>query len=202
MLALFVYFARGALSVWHFTMKTLEEDAGSLVRHRNRAGLTSDERNDIMYSEKSFKEVGKALREEQTVNNPTERNTRLRPRGLGRQASSTRQSSGEQSTGQATASSARLQLTKERVGILFLMLFKSGASAIAAQIADMELQRKALDFVRELHKRTDIDNVEKARIFNEKMFKYGKILGKTLCDSVINCLRELAVNALKAEIGR
>ena len=38
-----------------------------------------------MYSEKSFKEVGKALREEQTVNNPTERNTRLRPRGLGRQ---------------------------------------------------------------------------------------------------------------------
>jgi len=185
-----------------FTMKTPEEDAESLVRHRNRAGLTSDERNDTMYSEKSFKEVGKALREEQTVNNPTERNTRLRPRGLGRQALSTRQSSGEQSTGQATASSARLQLTKERVGILFLMLFKSGASAIAAQIADMELQRKALDFVRELHKRTDIDNVEKARIFNEKMFKYGKILGKTLCDSVINCLRELAVNALKAEIGR
>ena len=66
-----------------------------------------------MYSEKSFKEVGKALCEEQTVNNPTERNTRLRPRGLGRQASSTRQSSGEQSTGQATASSARLQLTMD-----------------------------------------------------------------------------------------
>ena len=38
--------------------------------------------------------------------------------------------------------------TKERVGILFLMLFKSGASAIAAQIADLELQRKALDFHR------------------------------------------------------
>lgn len=91
---------------------------------------------------------------------------------------------------------------RERIGILFLMLFKSGASAVAAQIADLELQRKALDFVRELHKRTDIDNAEKARLFNEKMFKYGKILGKTLCDSVINCLRELAVNALKAEIGR
>ena len=96
---------------WRFTMKTPEGDAESLVRHRNRAGLTSDEKNDTMYSEKSFKEVGKALREEQTVNNPTERNTRLRPRGLGRQASSTRQSSGEQSTRQATASSARLQLT-------------------------------------------------------------------------------------------
>lgn len=98
--------------IWLFTMKTPEEDAESLVRHMNRAGLTSDERNDTMYSEKSFKEVGKALREEQTVNNTTERNTRLRPRGLGRQASSTRQSSGEQSTGQVTASSARLQLTK------------------------------------------------------------------------------------------
>ena len=96
-----------------FTMKTPEEDAAFLVRHRNRAGLTSDERNDTMYAEKSFKEVGKALREEQTVNNPTERNTRLRPRGLGRQASSTRQTSGEQSTRQDTASSARLQLTQQ-----------------------------------------------------------------------------------------
>ena len=75
-------------------MKTPEEDAESLVRHRNRARLTSDERNDTMYSEKSFKEVGKALREEQTVQNPAERNTRLRPQGLGRQASSTRQSWG------------------------------------------------------------------------------------------------------------
>ena len=97
------------------TIEPSEEDAESLVRHRNRTGLTSAEKDDTMSPEKSFKEVGKALRKEKTVQNPAERNTRLRPQGLGRQASSTRQSSGEQSTRQATASSARLQLTQKQV---------------------------------------------------------------------------------------
>lgn len=92
--------------------------------------------------------------------------------------------------------------TKERIGILFLLLFKSGISAVAAQIADLDLQRKALEFVRELAKRQDLTNLQKAQKFNEKMLQYGKMLGKTLGESVINCLRELAVNALKAECGR
>ena len=73
--------------------------------------------------------------------------------------------------------------------------------AVAQQIADLDLQRRALEFVRELAKRDDITNMEKAAIFNKKMFEYGVKLGKTLCESVINCLRELAVNALKAERG-
>lgn len=92
--------------------------------------------------------------------------------------------------------------TKEKVGILFVMLFKAGASTIAMQIADRQLHRKALEFVKELHSRTDIDNSEKARIFNDKMLAYGKELGKDLCESVVNCLRELAVNALKTQFGR
>lgn len=92
--------------------------------------------------------------------------------------------------------------TKERVGVLFLLLFKAGTSAVASQIANLELQKKAFEFVKELHNRADINNIEKARIFNEKMLAYGKILGKTLGESVINCLRELAVNALKAQLGR
>lgn len=92
--------------------------------------------------------------------------------------------------------------TVEKIGILFLLLFKSGASAIASYIADKKLQQKALDFVRELAGRDDLTNGEKARRFNEKMLAYGKTLGKVLGDSVINCLRELAVNALKAERGK
>lgn len=91
--------------------------------------------------------------------------------------------------------------TKEKIGILFLLLFKSGMSAVAAQIADLDLQRKALEYVRELAKREDLDNFGKAKEFNKKMAEYGLMLGKTLCESVINCLRELAVNALKAERG-
>ena len=33
--------------------------------------------------------------------------------------------------------------TKEKIGILFVMLFKAGVSAVAAQIADLDLQEKA-----------------------------------------------------------
>lgn len=91
--------------------------------------------------------------------------------------------------------------TKERIGILFIMLFKAGVSAVAQQIADLRLQKKALEFVKELAGRDDLTGREKAALFNEKMLEYAKTLGKTLCDSVINCLRELAVNALKAARG-
>ena len=97
------------------TMKTPEEDAESLVRHMNRAGLTSDERNDTMYSKKSFKEVGKALREEQTVNDPTERNTRHRPKGTLAAGLGQRSNRRGESLRQASASSARLQLTQKGI---------------------------------------------------------------------------------------
>ena len=92
--------------------------------------------------------------------------------------------------------------SKEKVGILFLLLFKSGASAIAKYIADNDLQQKAYDFVKELAKRDDLTSVQKAQIFNEKMLEYGQNVGKVLCESVINCLRELAVNAIKAQGGQ
>ena len=91
--------------------------------------------------------------------------------------------------------------TKEKIGILFIMLFKSGVSAVAQQIGDLDLHQKALKFVRELALRDDLTNKEKAALFNEKMIAYGKEIGKVLCESVVNCLRELAVNALKSQRG-
>ena len=92
--------------------------------------------------------------------------------------------------------------TKEKIGILFILLFKAGASAVAAEIADINLQQKALDFVRELAARDDLSNAEKAKLFNQKLGEYALKIGKTIGESVINCLRELAVNALKAERGK
>ena len=92
--------------------------------------------------------------------------------------------------------------TKEKIDILFLLLFKSGASAIAQYIADNDLQDKAYEFVKELASNDKMTNAEKAQAFNEKMLEYGKKMGKVLGESVINCLRELAVNALKAQLGR
>ena len=70
--------------------------------------------------------------------------------------------------------------TKEKIGVLFILLFKAGFSAVAQQIADLQLQKKALEFVRELAKRDDISNREKAAIFNEKMSEYAKKLGKAI----------------------
>ena len=92
--------------------------------------------------------------------------------------------------------------TVDRVGILFVLLFKSGVSAIGKEIADKNLHRKALAFVRELALQDDLTNAEKEKIFNEKMISYSKSLGKVLGESVVNCLRELAVNALKAQCGK
>lgn len=92
--------------------------------------------------------------------------------------------------------------TKKKIGILFMLLFKSGVSAIAAEIANTDLQRKALEFVKELAARNDIGNAEKAQLFNKKLAEYGRKMGKVLRDSVLNCLRELAVAALKAKSGR
>lgn len=90
----------------------------------------------------------------------------------------------------------------EKVGILFVLLFKSGVSVIASEIADPKLQQKALEFVRELALRDDLTNAGKALLFNKKLFAYAETLGKKLTESVLNCLRELAVNALKAERGK
>lgn len=92
--------------------------------------------------------------------------------------------------------------TRDKVGILFLMLFKSGLSDVASQIADLQLQQKALEFVRQLAKREDLTNAKKATLFNQMLFEYAAKIGKVVCESVLNCLRELAVNALKAERGK
>ena len=67
------------------------------------------------------------------------------------------------------------------------------------EIMKPENQKKAYEFVKELNKRTDMTNVEKAKEFNRQMFEWAKKMGKKMTESVVNCLRELAVNALKVE---
>jgi hypothetical protein len=47
-----------------------------------------------------------------------------------------------------------------------------------------------------------LTNKEKQKIFNQQMLEWAKSLGKKMSESVINCLRELAVNALKAELSK
>ena len=91
--------------------------------------------------------------------------------------------------------------TAKKVGVLLAIFAKKAVAPVIAEIADPENQKKAYGFVKDLRFRTDLTNKQKAALFNEQMLEWAKKAGKILADSVVNCLRELAVNAVKAELG-
>lgn len=90
-------------------------------------------------------------------------------------------------------------LSKTVLGELFARLLKNTASTIFKTLTDKENNRKAYEFVKELNGRTDLTNSEKAKEFNRKMLDWAKSIGRELKESTINCLREFAVNIIKAE---
>lgn len=90
-------------------------------------------------------------------------------------------------------------LNVKKIGCITLSLEKNGKASVVKQIADLENQRKALEFAKKLHRRKDYTDYEKAQVFNLQMLDWAKTFNKTLTDCSINCLRELAVVSLKAE---
>ena len=89
--------------------------------------------------------------------------------------------------------------TADKIGCLFRKLLFISAKTVVSEILKPENQKKAYEFVKELNKRTDMTNMEKAKEFNRQMFEWAKKMGKKMTESVVNCLRELAVNTLKIE---
>lgn len=89
--------------------------------------------------------------------------------------------------------------TAKKLGIILAIFAKKAASIMIKEIMDPVNQQKAYDFVKELRAREDMTNSEKAKMFNKQMLEWAKKVGKKLSDSMINCLREMAVAALKAE---
>lgn len=90
--------------------------------------------------------------------------------------------------------------TKDALGILFKMLFAKSAAPVVRDILDPKNQKIALEFVRELNNDKSLTTGEKAAIFNKMMLNWAKKEGLKMCESAINLLRELAVNAVKAEM--
>lgn len=90
--------------------------------------------------------------------------------------------------------------SNEIVGIIFQKLFNNVKTALIKELSDPENQRKAYTFVKELASRNDMTSKEKMETFNLKMLVYAKDHGKKLSDSMINCLRELALAAIKNEL--
>ena len=89
--------------------------------------------------------------------------------------------------------------TAKKLGIILAIFAKNAASVMVKEIMDPVNQQKAYDFVKQLKDRTDLSNHEKAEVFNLKMLDWAKKIGKKLSDNMLNCLREMAVAALKAE---
>ena len=84
-------------------------------------------------------------------------------------------------------------------GVVLKILLLGAGKAIAKDIMDVENQKKALEFVKELRARTDLTGAEKAKLFNRKFLKWAAAGGKAIASSVVNCLREMAVVAVKTE---
>ena len=89
---------------------------------------------------------------------------------------------------------------RNKIGMLIEILLLRAGSTIAKEILDKDNQKIAYEFVKALNARVDITSKEKAKLFNEQMLDWAKKLGKKMNESVVNCLRELAVNALKSEL--
>lgn len=93
-------------------------------------------------------------------------------------------------------------VAKTVLGELFNKLLQNAGSTIFKALTDKKSNRKAYQFVKELNERTDLSKREKMEIFNLKMLDWAKETGIELKDSTLNCLREFAVNVLKAEMEK
>jgi len=91
-------------------------------------------------------------------------------------------------------------LFTSKVGALIKTLLIHTGITIADEILDKENQAKAYEFVKELNNNTELTTKEKAELFNKKFIEWAKSLNKEIATSIINCLRELAVNAIKCEM--
>lgn len=92
--------------------------------------------------------------------------------------------------------------SKSTLGTLLYKILNATGSVVVREILDQENQDKAYEFVKELNARTDLTVLEKAKEFNAKFAAWGHSMDKEISESVINLLRELAVNAIKAELGK
>lgn len=89
--------------------------------------------------------------------------------------------------------------TADRIGVLVRKLFISAAKPVVSDLLNPQNQKKAYEFVKQLHARKDLTNTQKAGEFNKMFIAWAKKQKVAIRLSIVNCLRELAVNALKAE---
>lgn len=91
--------------------------------------------------------------------------------------------------------------TKDKIGIIVRKLLLSAAKPVAKDLFNIENQKKAYEFVKELAQNNELSTWEKAEMFN---LKFQHFLGKgaeEVSKSMLNCLREMALMAYKSDIS-
>ena len=86
--------------------------------------------------------------------------------------------------------------TKENVGIIWKTLFASAKNAAKKAINDPKVQAKAFETAKTLMS-SDISGDAKKDAFNSTMKDFFAEYGKEVGTSTLNCIRELAVEAVK-----
>ena len=89
--------------------------------------------------------------------------------------------------------------TAERIGVIVRIILMRAGKTVLKDLLNVQNQKRAYEFVKELNKRDDLTGAEKAKLFNQKFAIWAATGGKKIKESVVNCLREMAVAALKAE---
>jgi len=84
------------------------------------------------------------------------------------------------------------------IGFLLTKIFSNVTSSIAKDIASELYNRKALQYVKELSGRTDLNGFQKAAEFNKRFLQWLSLSGRILAESTINLLREMAVAYYKS----
>lgn len=93
-------------------------------------------------------------------------------------------------------------LPKKALGVLTKIIFQAVGSVFVGAILNKSMQEAAYKFVKELNDRKDLTTLQKAEKFNHKFMMWCLERGKEVKESVINCLREWAVIAVKSEMEK
>lgn len=89
--------------------------------------------------------------------------------------------------------------TKKALGVIFRVLFSHVKSTAMSIITDAEVQKFAYNTAIELRNDDTLTTLDKTKEFNIRMAKYIKERGLVSTTSLINTLRELAVQAIKVQ---
>lgn len=89
--------------------------------------------------------------------------------------------------------------TKKTLGVIFTILVNHGKSSAVTVITNADIQKFAYNTAIDLRNDESMSTLEKAKEFNIRVAKYIKELGLVSTTSLVNTLRELAVQAIKVK---